>query len=80
MKKTDGGRLNEADLDLFDKAACADSMGGDDEEEDDGLKRSHSSPALELEAVPSTVVKVKRNISERRTYRRPVIPRSSKDS
>lgn len=79
MKKTDGGRLNEADLDLFDKAVCADSTGGD-EEEDDGLKRSHSSPALELEAVPSTVVKVKRNISERRTYRRPVIPRSSKDS
>lgn len=79
MKKTDGGRLNEADLDLFDKAACADSTEGD-EEEDDSLKRSHSSPALELEAVPSTVVKVKRNISERRTYRRPVIPRSSKDS
>lgn len=79
MKKTDGGRLNEADLDLFDKAVCADSTGGD-EEEDDGLKRSHSSPALELEAVPSNVAKVKRNISERRTYRRPVIPRSSKDS
>lgn len=79
VKKTDGSRLNEADLGLFDKAACADSTGGDEDEED-GLKRSHSSPALELEAAPSAVVKVKRNISERRTYRKPVIPRSSKDS
>lgn len=79
VKKTDGNRLNEADLCLFDKAACADSMDGDEEEEED-LKRSHSSPALEVEAVPSSVVKVKRNISERRTYRKPIIPRSSKDS
>lgn len=79
MKKTDSGRLNEVDLGLFDKAACADSTGLDEEEED-CMKRSHSSPAMELEAVPSAVVKVKRNISERRTYRKPVIPRSSKDS
>lgn len=79
VKKTDSNRLNEADLYLFDKAVCADSMEVD-EEEDEDLKRSHSSPALELEAVPSSMVKVKRNISERRTYRKPIIPRSSKDS
>lgn len=78
VKKTDTNRLNAADLGLFDKAACADSMGDDEEEE--GLKKSHSSPALELEALPSSVVKVKRNISERRTYRRPIIPRMNKEA
>lgn len=78
VKKTDTSRLSAADLGLFDKAACADSMGDDGEEE--GLKKSHSSPALELEALPSSVVKVKRNISERRTYRRPIIPRMNKEA
>lgn len=78
VKKTDSDGLNEADLCLFDKALCADSVDGD-EEEDEDLKRSHSSPALEVEAVEASVVKVKRNISERRTYRKPIIPRS-KDS
>lgn len=77
VKKTDANCLNAADLSLFDKVACADSMGADEEEE--GLKKSHSSPALELEA-PSSVVKVKRNISERRTYRRPIIPRMNKEA
>lgn len=75
----DANRLNEADLCLFDKAACVDHVEGD-EEEDEDLRRSHSSPALEVEEVPSSVIKVKRNISERRTYRKPIIPRSSKDS
>uniref|UniRef100_A0A3B5KU43 Pleckstrin homology domain-containing protein n=1 Tax=Xiphophorus couchianus TaxID=32473 RepID=A0A3B5KU43_9TELE len=33
-----------------------------------GLKRSYSSPSLDLELTSPTIVKVKRNISERRTY------------
>lgn len=73
----DSNHLNAADLNLFDKVAFADFMGDDEEEE--GLKKSHSSPALELEA-PSSVVKVKRNISERRTYRRAIVPRMNKEA
>uniref|UniRef100_A0A8C2ZEN5 Uncharacterized protein n=1 Tax=Cyclopterus lumpus TaxID=8103 RepID=A0A8C2ZEN5_CYCLU len=55
-------------------SVCADSVGEEDEV-DGGLKKSHSSPSLELEMVLPTVIKVKRNISERRTYRRTIIPR-----
>uniref|UniRef100_A0A8B9HNH2 Pleckstrin and Sec7 domain containing 3 n=1 Tax=Astyanax mexicanus TaxID=7994 RepID=A0A8B9HNH2_ASTMX len=40
----------------------------DIDEMDGGMKRSHSSPSLELELAPPPVVKVRRNISERRTY------------
>ncbi|MEE6478936.1 hypothetical protein FKM82_012052 [Ascaphus truei] len=46
-------------------------------EEGIGLKRSHSSPSLNLESSP-VVIKVKRNISERRTYRR-IIPKRNKN-
>ncbi|XP_053320458.1 PH and SEC7 domain-containing protein 4-like [Spea bombifrons] len=48
-------------------------------QEDDscGLKRSHSSPSLNPESSPM-VIKVKRNISERRTYRR-IIPKRNKN-
>ncbi|KAM8972375.1 PH and SEC7 domain-containing protein 1-like [Pelodytes ibericus] len=42
-----------------------------------GLKRSHSSPSLNPENSPM-VIKVKRNISERRTYRR-IIPKRNKN-
>ncbi|XP_077325710.1 PH and SEC7 domain-containing protein 4 [Lithobates pipiens] len=42
-----------------------------------GLKRSYSSPSLIPESSPVTV-KVKRNISERRTYRR-IIPKRNKN-
>ncbi|XP_018411292.1 PREDICTED: PH and SEC7 domain-containing protein 4-like [Nanorana parkeri] len=42
-----------------------------------GLKRSYSSPSLIPESSP-VVVKVKRNISERRTYRR-IIPKRNKN-
>uniref|UniRef100_A0A667YHV7 PH domain-containing protein n=1 Tax=Myripristis murdjan TaxID=586833 RepID=A0A667YHV7_9TELE len=49
------------------------------EEEEGALKKSHSSPSLELEMAPPPVIKVKRNISERRTYRRTIIPRRNKD-
>ncbi|XP_072916505.1 PH and SEC7 domain-containing protein 3-like isoform X2 [Hemitrygon akajei] len=41
------------------------------EEEGSNLKKSHSSPSLNQEEVP--IVKVKRNVSERRTYRK-IIP------
>ncbi|XP_072122758.1 uncharacterized protein [Mobula birostris] len=41
------------------------------EEEGGNLKKSHSSPSLNQEEVP--IVKVKRNVSERRTYRK-IIP------
>lgn len=78
VKKTDAEDvLSITNLNLFDKAACADDVGEEDEEE--GLKKSHSSPALP-ELPPQTVIKVRRNISERRTYRRVVIPRLNKEA
>lgn len=73
VKKMDNGTLSSANLTLFDKAICADSAWVEEEKEG-GLKKSHSSPSLEME-VAASVVKVKRNISERRTYRRKIVPR-----
>ncbi|TMS08775.1 PH and SEC7 domain-containing protein 3 [Larimichthys crocea] len=78
VKNTGDGVLSIADLNQFDKAVCADSVG--EEDEDEGLKKSHSSPSLELELLPPTVIKVRRNISERRTYRRTIIPRWNKEA
>ncbi|KAI3361802.1 hypothetical protein L3Q82_002144 [Scortum barcoo] len=78
VKKTGEGTLNITDLSQFDKGVCADSVGED--EEDGGLKKSYSSPSLELEMPPPTVIKVKRNISERRTYRKTIIPRLNKEA
>ncbi|XP_070780386.1 PH and SEC7 domain-containing protein 4 [Enoplosus armatus] len=78
-KKTDEGALTTADLNLFDKAVCEDSV-GEQEEEEGGLKKCYSSPSLELEMAPPTVIKVRRNISERRTYRRTIIPRWVKEA
>lgn len=78
MQKTGNGMLSTADLNLFDKTMCADTA-VEEEEEEGGLKKSHSSPSLELELAPPPVVKVRRNISERRTYRRIVIPRRNKE-
>lgn len=46
-------------------------------QESSGLKRSYSSPSLIPESSPMAV-KVKRNISERRTYRR-IIPKRNKN-
>ena len=77
-KKSDDGALSGADLTSFDKAVCADSVG--EEEEEEGLKKSYSSPSLELEMPTPTVVKVRRNISERRTYRKTIIPRWNKEA
>ncbi|XP_040915138.1 PH and SEC7 domain-containing protein 2 [Toxotes jaculatrix] len=79
VEKTDNSGLSTADLTLFDKAMCADSVREEDEE-DGGLKKSHSSPSLELEMAPPTVIKVRRNISERRTYRRTIVPRWNKEA
>ena len=66
------------ELTLFDKALCKGFMGEEEEEEEVGLKKSHSSPSLDLELAPPPLVKVKRNISERRTYRKTIIPRRHK--
>ncbi len=64
-------RLNALDEGLW--------SGSMDEEADAGMKRSHSSPSLELESPAQPIVKVRRNISERRTYRKIVIPRRNKE-
>ncbi|XP_007569104.1 PH and SEC7 domain-containing protein 2 [Poecilia formosa] len=74
VPKTEDDALATAGLKLFDKATCGDCMGDEDDDEG-GLKRSYSSPSLDLEVASPTIVKVKRNISERRTYRRTIVPR-----
>lgn len=79
LKKTGDDVLSTTDLTLFDKAVCGDSV-GEEEKEEGGLKKSYSSPSLELELAPPTVIKVRRNISERRTYRRTIIPRWNKEA
>ncbi|XP_056098169.1 PH and SEC7 domain-containing protein 1 [Rhinichthys klamathensis goyatoka] len=68
-----GDRLMELDEGLWT------GVMDEENEEDPGMKRSHSSPSLELETPPPPVVKVRRNISERRTYRKIVIPRRNKE-
>ncbi|KAK5852034.1 hypothetical protein PBY51_023539 [Eleginops maclovinus] len=75
--KTCTSVLSIADLKQFDKAMFADSVG---EEEEGRLIKSHSSPSLDLEMAPPTVIKVRRNISERRTYRRTIVPRWNKET
>lgn len=79
VEKTGTSVLSSAELNLFDKAICTDSM-EEDEGEEGGLKKSHSSPSLELDIAPPTVIKVRRNISERRTYRKTVVPRWHKEA
>lgn len=78
--KTEDGPLSTTELNQFDKAVCPDSAGEDEEEEEGGLKRAYSSPSLEVETAPATVIKVRRNISERRTYRKTIIPRFNKEA
>ncbi|KAM9820928.1 PH and SEC7 domain-containing protein 4 [Neosynchiropus ocellatus] len=79
VKKTEDGEVTAEDLSLFEKIISAD-LGSEDDEADGGLKKSHSSPSLELETAPPAAVKVRRNISERRTYRRPMVPRWNKEA
>nr|XP_046173110.1 PH and SEC7 domain-containing protein 1-like isoform X1 [Oncorhynchus gorbuscha]XP_046173111.1 PH and SEC7 domain-containing protein 1-like isoform X1 [Oncorhynchus gorbuscha]XP_046173112.1 PH and SEC7 domain-containing protein 1-like isoform X1 [Oncorhynchus gorbuscha]XP_046173113.1 PH and SEC7 domain-containing protein 1-like isoform X1 [Oncorhynchus gorbuscha] len=69
--------VGTSELDLFDRAVCKDTV--DEEGEEGTLKKSHSSPSLDLEMASQPVVKVKRNISERRTYRKIIIPRRNQD-
>ncbi|KTG04264.1 hypothetical protein cypCar_00025978 [Cyprinus carpio] len=66
-------------LNALDEGLWTGSMDEQQDEADAGMKRSHSSPSLELETPPQPVVKVRRNISERRTYRKIVIPRRNKE-
>uniref|UniRef100_A0A8C2BZZ8 PH and SEC7 domain-containing protein 1-like n=1 Tax=Cyprinus carpio TaxID=7962 RepID=A0A8C2BZZ8_CYPCA len=66
-------------LNVFDEGLWRGVMDEQQDEADAGMKRSHSSPSLELETPPHPVVKVRRNISERRTYRKIIIPRSNKE-
>ncbi|XP_015276580.1 PREDICTED: PH and SEC7 domain-containing protein 4 [Gekko japonicus] len=61
------------DLDQWEAQLQAATSGADDE--NPGLKKSHSSPSLNADGSPT--VKVKRNISERRTVRK-IIPRRNK--
>lgn len=69
-----GDRLN-----VFDEGLWRGEMDDEQDEADAVMKRSHSSPSLELETPPQPVVKVRRNISERRTYRKIVVPRRNKE-
>ncbi|RXN36371.1 PH and SEC7 domain-containing 3-like isoform X1 [Labeo rohita] len=66
-------------LSAFDEGLWTGVMDEQQDEADAGMKRSHSSPSLELEMPPQPVVKVRRNISERRTYRKIIIPRRNKE-
>lgn len=71
--------LSPAELHQFEKAMWADAV-----EEVDGaegsLKKSVSSPSLAVELAPPIVIKVRRNISERRTQRRLIVPRQNKEA
>ncbi|XP_023839795.1 PH and SEC7 domain-containing protein 4-like [Salvelinus sp. IW2-2015] len=69
--------VGTSELSLFDRAVCKDTV--DEEGEEGTLKKSYSSPSLDLEMASPHVVKVKRNISERRTYRKIAIPRRNRD-
>ncbi|KAG5840968.1 hypothetical protein ANANG_G00194560 [Anguilla anguilla] len=69
-----GGAVRAVELERFDEELYVDT-----EEEEAGLKKSHSSPSLNLELAPPPIVKVKRNISERRTYRKIIIPRRNRE-
>ncbi|CAL8319948.1 unnamed protein product [Lota lota] len=74
-----GATVGDAELRLLDRAMCRNFL-EDIEEESEvlGMKKSVSSPSLEFEMVPP-VVKVRRNVSERRTYRRNIIARRNKE-
>ncbi|XP_077441942.1 PH and SEC7 domain-containing protein 4 isoform X2 [Vanacampus margaritifer] len=80
VEKTGDGALMAAVLCLFDKAMCASPAADQGEEDvDEGrLTKSHSSPSLDLEMAPQSTVKIRRNVSERWTYRR-VAPRLNKE-
>lgn len=66
-------------LHMFDEGLWRGETNGEEDETEGVMKRSLSSPSLEFEAPAQPVVKVRRNISERRTYRKIVIPRRNKE-
>ncbi|KAJ0013085.1 hypothetical protein NQD34_017419 [Periophthalmus magnuspinnatus] len=76
VNTSDDSTINSADLSHFDRNLCSEVS---DEDDEGGLKKSHSSPSLELDVSAPPVVKVKRNISERRTYRKTVVTKWSKE-
>ncbi|XP_059883362.1 PH and SEC7 domain-containing protein 4 [Delphinus delphis] len=63
------------DLDLWEEQLGKEAAGP--QESKPSLKKSHSSPSLHLDEAPTTA-KVKRNISERRTYRK-IIPKRNRN-
>ena len=79
LKRSSTSGFNANDLGLFDREVGRDTHDEEEDEADGGMKRSHSSPSLELEMAPPPVVKVRRNISERRTYRKIIIPRRNRE-
>ncbi|XP_024113544.1 PH and SEC7 domain-containing protein 3 isoform X2 [Oryzias melastigma] len=78
VKTADQRELSISELNRFDKCMCGDSVDNKKDEESE-LQRSHSSPSLEGDLAPPTVIKVRRNISERRPNRKTVVPRWTKD-
>lgn len=62
------------DLDLWEEQLEREAAGP--QEPKPSLKKSHSSPSLHQDGAPTTA-KVKRNISERRTYRK-IIPKRNR--
>ncbi|XP_061654811.1 PH and SEC7 domain-containing protein 1 isoform X1 [Phyllopteryx taeniolatus] len=81
VEKTGDGTLIAAVLCSFDKAMCASPVAEEVEEDaDEGrLTKSHSSPSLDLDMAPQCAHKIRRNVSERWTYRR-TAPRLNKDA
>ncbi|XP_027701530.1 PH and SEC7 domain-containing protein 4 [Vombatus ursinus] len=68
-------RCPSDDLDLWESRLAQEAEGT--WEPEPNLKKSHSSPSLHQEEAPTTA-KVKRNISERRTYRK-IIPKRNRN-
>ncbi|XP_054977452.1 PH and SEC7 domain-containing protein 4 isoform X2 [Sorex araneus] len=65
----------DEDLDLWEEQLAQEACGT--REPKSSLKKSHSSPSLHQDEAPTTA-KVKRNISERRTYRK-IIPKRNRN-
>lgn len=63
------------DLDMWEEQLAREA--GGQREPKPSLKKSHSSPSLHQDEAPTTA-KVKRNISERRTYRK-IIPKRNRN-
>ncbi|KAJ8286556.1 hypothetical protein GJAV_G00040530 [Gymnothorax javanicus] len=71
-----GGEVGGDELELFDSEVRIETV---EEPQEAGLKKAYSSPSLSEEVAVPRMVKIKRNISERRTQRRGIIPRRKND-